>query len=57
MKYLDFNSDTIQELDKAYIRAVVKDKEYFIFKKQKLLTKYAKYLLDYLKSPNFLRNI
>ena len=56
MKYLDFNSDTIQELDKAYIRAVVQDKEYFIFKEQKLLTKYAKNLLDYLKSPNFLRN-
>ena len=57
MKYLTFNQKSIEQLDKAYIKAVVEERESFVYRDSKLLTKYAKYLLDYLKSTNYKENM
>jgi hypothetical protein len=40
----------MQTLQAAYDKAVKEKKETFIFQGQEILTAYAKYLLEYLKS-------
>ena len=48
MKTITFNKSKKTQLRKAYDLAVKENKKMFIFDGNELLTKYAKYLLEYL---------
>jgi hypothetical protein len=42
--------EDLKPLQKAYNKAVKEGKDYFLYKNQELITSYAKYLLEYLKT-------
>lgn len=47
---MEFNLSTYQKLKVEYNNAVKDEKEIFIFNGHELLTSYAKYLIEYLKT-------
>ena len=48
-KIISFNRQTTEQLRTAYNQACADDKEQFVFDGQRLVTQYAKYLLEYLE--------
>lgn len=49
---MDLDKTSFKLLQKVYTAAVKKKKEHFIFQERVILTRYAKYLLEYL-TPKF----
>ena len=54
-KKLQFNRRRVGELQAAYDQAVENNLETFIFQGEELLTAYAKYMLQFLKSRQFMQ--
>jgi hypothetical protein len=50
MAITKFDQDSYDALKKAYDKAVKEEKTMFVYEGQDVLTSYAKYLLEYLKS-------
>jgi hypothetical protein len=50
MPNVNFTPDKLQQLIKEYENAVKLGKESFVFEGSELLTSYAKYLIEYLKT-------
>jgi len=47
---ITFNKDKIKKLTKTYRMAIKLKKDIFLFEKQKILTSYAHYLIEYLNT-------
>ena len=54
-KKLQFNRRRVGELQAAYDQAVENNLETFIFQGEELLTAYAKYMLQFLNSRQFMQ--
>ena len=54
-KKLQFNRRRVGELQAAYDQAVENNQEQFTFQGEELLTAYAKYMLQFLKSRQFMQ--
>jgi len=54
-KKLQFNRRRVGELQAAYDQAVENNLETFTFQGEELLTAYAKYMLEFLKSRPFMQ--
>jgi len=50
MNTITFDQETFKNLKQEYKKAVEKEQEIFIFQGHKLLTQYAKYIIEYLNS-------
>ena len=49
-KKITFNREKMKKFRKAYNKALMAEKEYFIFEGVKFLTSYAYYVLQYVES-------
>lgn len=47
---IEFDEDRMGRLQKAYHKALVEKKDVFIFEGHEFVTKYAKYVLEYLNT-------
>lgn len=47
---IEFDEDRMGRLQKAYDKALVEKKDVFIFEGHEFVTKYAKYVLEYLNT-------
>ena len=54
-KKLQFNRRRVGELQAAYDQAVENNQEQFTFQGEELLTAYAKYMLQFLNSRQFMQ--